>query len=109
LNALYGAALLKLGEDVPAYKALHHAQQLNPQDPGTTDLLYKLTLDLAGKSQRDRQYSDALRYLEEAGKLRPGAPEPHRSMAEIYTLTNRPGEATAEQQEADRLSKAPSN
>ena len=109
LNALYGAVLLKLGEDVPAYKALHHAQQLNPQDPGTADLLYKLTLDLARKRQRDRQYSDALNYLEEAAKLRPQEPEPHRSMAEIYTQTNHPGKATAEQQEADRLSKNGSN
>jgi hypothetical protein len=30
-------------------------------------------------------------------------------MAEIYTQTNHPGKATAEQQEADRLSKNPSN
>jgi protein O-GlcNAc transferase len=109
LNALYGAVLLKLGEAVPAYKTLHHAQQLNPQDPGTTDLLYQLTLDLAGRSQRDRKYSDALQYLAEAIKLRPQAPDPHRSMAEIYTLTDRPGDATAEQREADRLSKSPSN
>ncbi len=105
LNALYGSVLLKLGEEIPAYDALHHAQQLNPQDSGTTDLLYKITLILAQKSQSARQYSDSLRYLEEAVKLRPQEPEPHRGLAEIYTLTSHPDQAASEQQEADRLSK----
>jgi tetratricopeptide (TPR) repeat protein len=109
LNALYGAVLSKLGEDVAAYQVLRHAQQLNPQDSGTTDLLYKISLALARKSQSGRQYSDSLHYLEEAVKLRPQEPEPHRSMAALYTVMNHPREATAEQQEADRLSKSPSN
>jgi tetratricopeptide (TPR) repeat protein len=103
LNALYGAVLLKLGEDVQAYQALHHAQQLSPEDSGTADLLYKITLILARKDQTARKYGDSLRYLEEAVKLRPLEPEPHRSRAEIYTLTNRPDQAAAEQREADRL------
>jgi protein O-GlcNAc transferase len=109
LHSLYGAVLLKLGEDVPAYKALHHAQQLNPQDTSTSDLLYKITLLLARKSQGALQYSNSLHYLEEAIKLRPQESEPHRSMAEIYTLTNHPAEAIAEQREADRLAKNPAN
>jgi tetratricopeptide (TPR) repeat protein len=105
LNALYGAVLAKLGDDVPAYQALQHAQQLNPQDSQTTDLLYTITLSLARKSQSGRQYSNSVRYFEEAAKLRPQEAEPHRSLAEIYTLTDHPGEATAERQEAERLSK----
>jgi Flp pilus assembly protein TadD len=109
LNTLYGSVLLKLGEDVAAYQALHHAQQLNPQDSGTADLLYKLTLILARKDQSAMHYSASLHYLEEAAKLRPQEPEPHRSMAEIYTLTDHPGEATTELREADRLSKNPAN
>ncbi len=109
LNALYGAVLWKLGEDVAAYQALHHAQQLNPEDSVTTDLLYKISLTLAQKSRGDRQYANSLHYLEEAARLRPQEPEPHRSMAEIYTLTSHPAEATAEGQEADRLSKNPAN
>jgi Flp pilus assembly protein TadD len=109
LNALYGAVLLKLGEEVPAYRALQHAQQLNPQDSGTTDLLYQITLTLARKSQDARQYTNSLHYLEQAIKLRPQEPEPHRSMAEIYTLTDHPTEAIAEQRAADRLSKKPAN
>ena len=103
VNALYGAVLLKLGEDVPAYRALQRARQLNPQDRGTTDLLYRITLTLAGRAQRDRQYSSSLRYLGEAIKLHPDEPEPHRTMAEIYTLTGQPAKAAAERQVADTL------
>jgi tetratricopeptide (TPR) repeat protein len=109
LNALYGTVLLKLGEDGPAYQALQRAQQLNPQDPVTKDQFYKLTMALARKSQDARQYDDSLHYLKEAAKLRPQEAEPHRSMAEIYTLTDRPTDATAEQREAERLSKSPTN
>jgi Flp pilus assembly protein TadD len=105
LHALYGAVLLKLGEDVAAYQALHHAQQLNPQDPGTTDLLYKISLVLARKDQSARRYPNSLQYLEEAIKLRPQEPEPHRSLVEIYALTGHPDQAAAEQREADRLRK----
>lgn len=112
LNALYGAALAKLGKDLLAYQALHHAHQLNPQDPGTADLLYITALNLAneamvqkGLAQQDpSRYSDSLRYLEEAARLRPQEPEPHRRMVEIYTVTGRPARAKAEQREADRRS-----
>ena len=107
LSALYGAVLLKLGEDLAAYEALRHAHQLNPQDSGTGDLLYLTTLGLARKSQGSRQYSEALRYFTEAGKLRPEEPAPHRSMAEIYTLTGHTAQATAERREADRLTRKP--
>lgn len=103
LNALYGAVLLKLGEDLPAYQALRHAHQLNPQDSVTADLLYVTTLGLASKSQGAREYAESLRYLEDASELRPQEPEPHRRMAEIYKLTGRPAQAAAEQKEADRL------
>lgn len=103
LNALYGAVLLKLGHDRPAYDALHHAHQLNPQDRATLELLHTVTLTLASKSQKARQYSDSLRYFEEAAALRPQDPEPHRGMAEIYGALGRPAQAKAEQQKADSL------
>jgi Flp pilus assembly protein TadD len=106
LNALYGAVLLKLGEDLPAYDALHHAHQLNPQDSGTVDLLYMATMDLGQKNQSAKKYSDSVRYFEEAAKLRPQEPAPHQNMAEVYTLTGRASQATAEQNEADRLAKS---
>src|SRR5438874_3487376 len=106
LNALYGVVLLKLGQDRPAYDALHHAYQLNPQDPATLELLHTVTLTLASKSQAARQYSDSLRYLEEAATLRPQEPEPHRRMAEIYAALGRPAQAKAEQQKADSLTRA---
>jgi tetratricopeptide (TPR) repeat protein len=103
LNALYGAVLVKLGEELQAYPALHHAHELNPQDPETTNLLYALTLGLAQKSKSALRYADALRYLEEASSLRSLESEPHRRMAEIYTLTSRPAQAGAEREKADRL------
>jgi tetratricopeptide (TPR) repeat protein len=103
LNALYGAVLWKLGQELPAYQALHHALQLSPQDSQTAGLLYTVALGLAQKSQDAKHYSESLRYLQEAVKLAPREPEPHRRMAEIYTLTGRPAQATAEQQAADRL------
>ena len=109
LNALYGAVLLKLGEEAPAYQALHHAQQLNPQDSATTDLLYKVAMELARKSEGAQQHSSALPYMEEAARLHPQEPEPHRSMAEIYTLMGRQAEAAAEQATADRLSNRPAH
>ena len=105
LNALYGAVLSKLGEDLAAYQALRHAHQLNPQESGTVDLLYNATLELARKSQAARQYSDSLRYFVEAEKLHPEDPEPHARMAEIYTLTGRPAQAMAEKRKAERLHK----
>ena len=115
LNTLYGAVLAKLGEDLPAYQALHHAHQLNPQDSGTMDLLYVTAMNLAKKSleqkgvapksQSTQRYSESLRYLGEAAELRPQEPEPHHRLAEIYSLTGRPAQAKTEQQEADRLTR----
>jgi len=107
LNALYGAVLSKLGEDSQAYQALHHAHQLNEQDSATTDLLYAVTLALAQKRQTAQQHAEALHYFDEASKLRPQEPAPHRGLAQVYGLLGRHAEATAEQQEADRLSKDP--
>ena len=105
LNWLYGAVLVNLGEDRAGYQALHHAHEINPEDPAAGDMLYLAALGLAKKDQDSREYPTALHYLEEAAKVRPGEPEPHRRMAEIYNLTSQTAEATAEQQEADRLAK----
>jgi tetratricopeptide (TPR) repeat protein len=104
LNALYGAVLLKLGEERPAYETLWHAHQLNPGDPSAARLLYSASLVLAQKCRDARRYSDSLRYFQEAAKLRPDDPEPHRGMAGIYTLTNRLSQARAEHEAATRLS-----
>src|SRR6266550_4282352 len=109
LNALYGAVLLKLGQERPAYEALRHAHQLNPQDPATADSLHTVTNSLASKSQAAREYSDSLRYYDEAARLRPQDPEVHRRMAEIYIALGRPAQAKTEQEKADSLSTAPGN
>jgi Flp pilus assembly protein TadD len=105
LAALYGAVLAKLGDDLPAYQALHHALDLNPQDSPTSDLLYLSILKLGYKMGEGGQYPDALRYFEEAAKLRPQEAEPHRGIAAVYTQTGRNSEAVAEQQKAEQLSK----
>ena len=91
LNLLYGSVLAKLGDDLAAYQALARAHELNLQDARAADLLYRATLALARKSLAARQYPDALRYFGEAAKLRPADPEPHKAMADIYTLTGHPG------------------
>ena len=103
LNALYGAVLSKLGEDLQAYQSLRHAHELNAQDAATGDLLFLTGLSLARKAQSARQYADSLRYLDEIAKLRPQEPGPHRIMAEIYEVTGRSAQAAKEMQEADRL------
>jgi tetratricopeptide (TPR) repeat protein len=103
LAALYGAVLSQLGEDLLAYQALRHAHELNSRDSATADLLYLATLSLARKAQSARQYPDALRYFQDAAKLKVQEPAPHRGLADVYKLTGRTAEATAEQQEADRL------
>jgi tetratricopeptide (TPR) repeat protein len=107
LNALYGAVLIKLGEEVPAYQALHQAHQLNPQNPDVAQMLYATALNLAHKSKSAGQFADSLRYLNEASSLRPQEAEPHRRMAEIYSLTRRPSQAASEKQKADRLTASP--
>jgi tetratricopeptide (TPR) repeat protein len=105
LNALYGAVLLKLGDELAAYQALQHAHQLNASDSGAVDLLYMASLRLGGKSQAARHYTDALRYYTEAAKLRPAEPAPHRGMAKVYALTGKRAQAKAEEQAADRLAR----
>ena len=105
LVALYGTVLAKLGEDLPAYQTLHHAHELNSQDSPTSDLLYLSILKLGYKMGEGGQYPDALRYFEEAAKLRPQEAEPHRGIAAVYTQTGRNSEAAVEQQKADQLSK----
>ncbi len=104
LNALYGQVLAKLGDDAHAYETLRHAQQLNPQDAATSELLYVTTMKLAVSSVKGRHYPEARHYYEEGAQLQPQAPEPHRGMAELYSLTGKPAQAAAEQQQADRLS-----
>jgi Flp pilus assembly protein TadD len=102
LKSLYGAVLVKLGDDLAAYQALRGAHEINPQDPRTVGLLYETTLALARKSQAAKQYPEALRYFDEAANLRPEDPEPHRGLAEVYALMGRTSEAAAEQKKAQR-------
>ena len=103
LNSLYGAVLLKLGQDREAYPLLRRAHELNPQDARTTGLLYTTTLALAHARLAAHEYPESLGYFAEAAKLRPSEAEPHRGMAEVQTATGHPAEAAAEERQADRL------
>ena len=103
LNALLGAVLRNLGEERPAYAALHRAHELEPQDPGTAASLYELALSLGQKALLERQYSASLEYASEAARLRPLEPEPHRLLAELYSATGRQAKAAEEQHELARL------
>jgi tetratricopeptide (TPR) repeat protein len=109
LSALYGAVLAKSGEDRAAYQALRHAHQLNLQDKGTEDLLFLTTLGLGRRSQSAKEYPDALRYFEEAAKLRPQEASPHAGMADIFKLTGRAAQAAREQSTAELLKKRTGN
>ncbi|HEX8872542.1 MAG TPA: tetratricopeptide repeat protein [Candidatus Acidoferrum sp.] len=106
VNALYGATLWNLGEAKGAYEALHHAHKLNPQDAGTTALLYQCTGELAQRSEKAGANLEALRYLQEAASLAPADPEPHRRMAEIYRRTGRRELASQEEQKAAARAKS---
>jgi tetratricopeptide (TPR) repeat protein len=103
LNALLGAVLYKLGQELPAYEALHRACELNPRDRGTVDMLYQVTLSLAQRNLTNKQYVTSLRYLSEAARLRPQEPEPHRLLAQIYDVTGRQAEAAEERRQLERL------
>ena len=105
LNALYGAVLVKVGDDVQGYGTLRHAHQLNPQDSATEDLLYNTALRIGRKLQSKRRYSECFHYFGEAATMRPNDPEPHRHLAEIYAATKRPRQAFDERQKADQLTK----
>ena len=102
LNWLYGAVLMKMGELQPAYEALRHAHELNPQDAATGDMLYATAFDLAQRSQEAREYSDALRYFGEATALKPQEPGPHSHMADIYAALGHPAEAEVERRKASQ-------
>jgi len=103
LNALFGAVLYNLGEELSAYEALRRAYELNPRDPATADILYRVTLSLAQKNLTSKQYVVSLRYLSEAAGLRPKEPEPHRLLAQIYDLTGQQAEAAEERRQLERL------
>jgi Flp pilus assembly protein TadD len=106
IASLYGTVLAKVGNDVGAYQALSHAHDLNPEDSATSDLLFLSILKLGYKKGESGDFAESLRYFEEAAKLRPQEPEPHRGLAAVYGSTNKPGLAAAEEQKADRLVKA---
>jgi Flp pilus assembly protein TadD len=90
LNALYGAVLLKLGSGKEAWPALSRAHALNPQDARTAALLYRTSLALARSAMAAGEHAGALRYFEEAARLRPEESEPRQGIAEARAAMGRP-------------------
>jgi tetratricopeptide (TPR) repeat protein len=107
LNFLYGAVLLNLREDIAAYPILHHAHELNPDDPPTGEMLFTAAISTGKKRQAEKQFPLAIELYEEAGRLHPWDPEPHRLLAETYGSMHDPQRATAEQQRAEELTAHP--
>ena len=101
--SLYGATLFKLGQSEQAYDTLRHAVDLNPNDGSTGDLLYLSALGVARKNQSTKQYTDALKFFQEAARMKPQEPAPHRGMAEVYSVTGQSAQAAKERAEAQRL------
>lgn len=106
LNALYGTVLWDLGEVLPAYQALHHAHELNAQDPNTIAVLYQAAVELANRAEAKGAHTEALRYLREAAALVPKSPEPHQRMAAIFKRTGQHDQEQAEEKIAEQLGSA---
>lgn len=105
LSALYGAVLYELHDDLAAYEELRHAHQLNAADAGTGDLFYLATLRVARKNQAEQHYSEAVRYFDEAAKLKAVEPAPHYGLAQVYKLMGLPTQAATEQKRGEELEK----
>jgi tetratricopeptide (TPR) repeat protein len=103
LNALYGAVLFNLDEQQTAHAVLRHAHELNPQDAGSRDLLYRVCLLLAQRSSTAKQFVVSLGFLEEAAQLRPADTEPHRLMVALFDATGEKARAAEERKEEERL------
>jgi len=104
--ALYGAVLAKLGDDSGAYSQLQHAHRLNATDAQTGDLLFLTSLSLGRKAAAAGATQEAIRYFQEAAQLKPQEPSPHRELADLYKKLGGAARAAAEQEEAERLTKA---
>lgn len=103
LNSLLGVVLYRLGDLDGAYESLSHAHALNPQDRDSSAFLYEVSLVLGDKRRSKKEYALALTSLQTAAKLRPQAPEPHKSMADVHAAMGQALQARDEQQKAERL------
>ena len=104
INALLGAALYKLGEHPEAYQVLRRAHDLDPQDPATAGMLFESAMTLAEKSLASRQYRASENYLNQAARLYPDDPEPHRRLVKVYRADGRSLDAADEQRRFQSLS-----
>jgi hypothetical protein len=88
-TALLGATLYTLKDDESAWRVLHFAHQLRPDDRDTTELLFRTFVILGNKSVENGNYSAGLAYLMQAADLRPGNQELQSRIAEVKSMAPR--------------------
>jgi Flp pilus assembly protein TadD len=70
-------------------------------------MLFTAVMSTGKKRQAEKQYPVAIEMYQEAGRLRPQDPEPHRLLAETYGSMHNPEQATSEQRRAEELTANP--
>ncbi|MGH9498736.1 MAG: sulfatase-like hydrolase/transferase [Terriglobales bacterium] len=86
----------KMADSADAYKELHLAVELDPEN-------YDANLTLGRLLSMDGSPADGLPFLQKAVKLQPNSFEPHLFLGDALTQLGREMEATAQHQEAERL------
>jgi tetratricopeptide (TPR) repeat protein len=103
-TAPLGAVLYALGDDAEAERVLRRAHAINPESPDVSRLLFQVRVNLYQKSLQKKDYQGALSQLLGAAELRPGDPEVHLRLAEVYTALGENSKAAEELQKAKDLS-----
>jgi tetratricopeptide (TPR) repeat protein len=102
-NALLGAVLFALKEDELAYPVLVHANELEPGNQDTVDLLFKVAMVLARDRFQAQDYTRCAEYLRKASRMQPSDVSVHRRLAEIYKLLGHADLAREEAAKADQI------
>ncbi|MFQ5700373.1 MAG: tetratricopeptide repeat protein [Acidobacteriota bacterium] len=102
LHAVHGQCLDALGDDAGALAAYRRSADLNPLDP-------IVMVETGRLSAKTNHMDEAITYLEEAARLDPLMPEPHRFLAAIYHGMGREEAAAREQATYRRLAAARKN
>jgi Tfp pilus assembly protein PilF len=98
-----GAVLFALKEDEFAYQVLVHANELEPGNSDTADLLFKVAMLLARDRFHTQDYTRCAEYLRKASQIQPSDASVHRRLAEVYNLLGKPDLAREEAVKADQM------
>jgi Flp pilus assembly protein TadD len=89
LHALLGQCLDGAGDDVGALKAYRRSFELNPGDP-------TVAVEAGRLLAKGGRYEEAIRILEQAARIDPLMPEPHRLLAAAWERLGRAQDAARE-------------